>query len=72
MIHFSTDEVPVLSGAGKGVIGIRLDKGDEVLGGMVPNNSRELFVVETAGGRTHEFTSRTSTVSRGGGAGFSA
>lgn len=66
MIHFSTDEVPVLSGAGKGVIGIRLDKGDEVLGGMIPNNSRELFVVETAGGRTHEFTSRTSTVSRGG------
>jgi DNA gyrase subunit A len=66
MIHFPTDEIPVLSGAGKGVIGIRLDKGDEVLGGMVPGNSRELFVLETAGGRTHEFTSRTSTVSRGG------
>ncbi|MCE2805761.1 MAG: DNA topoisomerase IV subunit A [Gemmataceae bacterium] len=42
MIHFPTDEIPVLSGAGKGVIGIRLDKGDEVLGGMVPGNSREL------------------------------
>lgn len=66
MIHFPTDEIPVLSGAGKGVIGIRLDKGDEVLGGLVPGNSRELFVLETAGGRTHEFTSRTSTVSRGG------
>lgn len=66
MIHFPTDEIPVLGGAGKGVIAIRLDKGDAVLGGMVPGNSRELFVLETAGGRTHEFTSRTSTVSRGG------
>jgi len=66
MIHFRTDEVPVLAGAGKGVLGIRLEPGDEVLGGLIPQNSRDLFMVETAAGRSHEFTSRTGTVNRGG------
>lgn len=32
LIHFSISEVPVLSGAGKGVRGIKLDEGDVLLG----------------------------------------
>ncbi len=32
LIHFSISEVPVLSGAGKGVRGIKLDDGDVLLG----------------------------------------
>ncbi|MFZ9090854.1 MAG: DNA gyrase C-terminal beta-propeller domain-containing protein, partial [Planctomycetaceae bacterium] len=32
VLHFRIEEVPVLGGAGKGVRGIRLDSGDEVLG----------------------------------------
>ena len=32
LIHFSVSEVPVLSGAGKGVRGIKLEAGDVLLG----------------------------------------
>jgi len=32
VLHFRIDEVPILSGAGKGVRGLKLESGDEVLG----------------------------------------
>ncbi|MGH7129111.1 MAG: DNA gyrase subunit A, partial [Planctomycetaceae bacterium] len=34
VLHFKIKEAPVLSGPGKGVIGIRLEQGDEVLGAV--------------------------------------
>jgi len=66
VIHFEVDEIPVLAGAGRGVIGMRLDSGARCLGAQVMRSSFDKFVVETPGGRAHEMTSRTGRVGRGG------
>lgn len=66
VIHFAVEEVNILSGAGKGVMGIKLADGDVCLGGAVCRESRDRVVVETNDGKTMEFTKRYETVSRGG------
>lgn len=66
VIHFELDDVPVLAGAGRGVIGMKLEEGARCLGAQVMRSSLDRFVVETTGGRTHEMTSRTGKVGRGG------
>ena len=49
---FMLDDVPVLVGAGKGVRGIKLKKGDEVLGiRLLSGRPRDVAHVETTGGR---------------------
>lgn len=56
VIHFGMDEVNVLAGVGKGVIGIRLDDGDTCIGGSVVGASRfDKMTVETESGKTQEF-----------------
>jgi DNA gyrase subunit A len=55
VIHFNLDEVNVLSGAGKGVLGIHLSRNDTVLGGALIGSRFDALVVETSGGRTMEF-----------------
>ncbi|MBW3542990.1 MAG: DNA topoisomerase 4 subunit A [Planctomycetes bacterium] len=48
IIHFAIEEVPVVAAAGKGVRGIKLEKGDEVLGGMqLSRPSDALHVLNT-------------------------
>lgn len=66
VIHFEADEIPILAGAGRGVIGMRLEEGARCLGAQVMRSASEKFVVETPGGRVHEMTSRTGRVGRGG------
>lgn len=66
VIHFEIDEIPILAGAGRGVIGIRLESGAKCLGGQVMKSASDKFVVETPGGKSHEMTSRTSRIARGG------
>jgi DNA gyrase subunit A len=67
IIHFPIEEVNVISGAGKGVIGIKLDDGDLCLGGQPMSRTRSgLFVVETSAGKRMEFTGLKETVGRGG------
>ena len=65
VLHFSIDEVPILNSAGKGVIGIKLEKGDEAIGAMqLARPSDALHVINTNGtemsfGQTkYEVTSR--------------
>ncbi|MFL6546792.1 MAG: DNA gyrase C-terminal beta-propeller domain-containing protein, partial [Candidatus Udaeobacter sp.] len=70
VIHFAIDEINVLSGAGKGVIGIKLDDKDVCLGGALIGNRHDACVVETAGGRTHELRRGAYTVTHRGGKGF--
>ncbi|HJZ54893.1 MAG TPA: DNA gyrase C-terminal beta-propeller domain-containing protein, partial [Gemmataceae bacterium] len=54
VIHFPVDDVSVLSGPGKGVIGIKID--DEVcVGGMLVGGRFDKLVVETEKGTTQEF-----------------
>ncbi len=67
VIHFSIDEINILSGAGKGVIGIKLEEGDVCLGGMAAEDKRDTMIVETSDGKTMEFrSSRGEMVARGG------
>jgi DNA gyrase subunit A len=66
VLHFSLDEVNVLSGVGKGVIGIKLEDGDTCLGGALITRKSQALKVETTGGREMDFTGRYEIVSRGG------
>ncbi len=58
LIHFPLDQVNILAGVGKGVIGIKLD-GDECLGAALVNEARRYetnrIVVETESGKPQEF-----------------
>jgi DNA gyrase subunit A len=71
VIHFPLDQVNVLAGVGKGVIGIKLDPGDECVGGALVNEHRRYeankVVVETESGKTQEFGPlAVKTQNRGG------
>ena len=67
VIHFDLSEVNVLSGAGKGVQGIKLGDKDVCIGGAVISNRHDALVVETSGGMTKEFRRGAHrTVGRGG------
>jgi DNA gyrase subunit A len=66
VIHFPVEEINILSGVGKGVMGIKLTDDDKCLGAALIANANSMLQVETSGGRTMEFTGRYETVSRGG------
>ncbi len=67
IIHFSIDEVNILAGVGKGVMGIKLEDDDLCLGGVVITGKDAFLQVETSNGKTLEFKpSKYETVSRGG------
>ncbi len=72
VIHFRVDEVNILSGVGKGVLGIKLDKGDTCLGGALMSGRFDKFVLETSGGKTMEFGRGKYEVTGRGGKGFEA
>ncbi len=71
IIHFPIDQVNVLSGVGKGVIGIKLDDGDICLGGELLTSGKRKdavkFLVETESERIDEYTyDRPKAQNRGG------
>ena len=66
VIHFPISEINILSGVGKGVIGIKLTDDDRCIGGALIARASQMLQVETSGGKTLEFTGRHETVSRGG------
>jgi DNA gyrase/topoisomerase IV subunit A len=66
VIHFPVDEVNILAGVGKGVMGIKLEEGDACLGGALIRNQNDALVVETSGGRTMEFHGSREQTGRGG------
>jgi DNA gyrase subunit A len=66
VLHFAVEEVNILSGVGKGVIGIKLEEGDTCLGGQLVTKSHDTLEVETSGGKMMDFTGRYEVVSRGG------
>ena len=66
VIHFRIDEVNVLSGPGRGVIGIKLGKDDECIGGALVSSRFTKMDVETSGGQTRELGGGKPTVGRGG------
>jgi DNA gyrase subunit A len=72
VIHFPLQEVNILSGAGKGVLGIKLQEGDTCLGGAVVNAPNDALVVETSDGKSMEFRHGKHEVVSRGGKGFPA
>lgn len=72
VIHFPLDQINILSGVGKGVIGIKLADDDVCLGGALISNRHDALVVETAGGRTMEFRRGKYEPTSRGGKGFEA
>jgi DNA gyrase subunit A len=73
VIHFPVAEVSVLSGVGKGVIGIKLDDGDVCIGGGLVTEGRRnetnKLVVETSGGITKDCGPVAYAPQKRGGAG---
>ena len=55
VIHFPIDEVNILAGVGKGVIGIKLDDDDECVGGVLVGGRFDKLVVETETGKQQDF-----------------
>ncbi len=72
VIHFGLDEINILSGAGKGVMGIKLAEGDLCLGGALISDRHDALIVETSGGRTMEFRRGKYEMTSRGGKGFEA
>lgn len=67
IIHFSLDDVPVLSGPGKGVKGIRMESGDEVLGAKLLSRPSDTLRVQNSNGTTLSFGQmKYNVTSRGG------
>jgi DNA gyrase subunit A len=66
VIHFRIDEINVLSGAGRGVIGIKLHDDDKCIGGALVHGRFTKMDVETSGGQTRELGGGKPVVGRGG------
>jgi DNA gyrase subunit A len=68
VIHFKLDEVNVLSGAGRGVIGIKLGDDDTCIGGVLIGGSRfDKIVVEQSNGKEAQYGREARRlVARGG------
>ena len=54
LIHFPVDEISILSGVGKGVIGIKLED-DVCIGGVLVGGRFDKLNVETESGKLQEF-----------------
>ncbi len=72
VIHFPIDQINLLSGVGKGVLGIKLKAGDTCLGGALISGRFDMMQVETAGGKVLEFRRGKYEVTSRGGKGFRA
>jgi DNA gyrase subunit A len=72
VIHFCLEDVNILSGVGKGVIGIKLDENDRCLGGALIGSRFDALVLETSGGRNQEYRRGAHPPTSRGGKGFQA
>ena len=72
VLQFALDEVNILAGIGKGVIGIKLGEGDACLGGALMGGRFDKFMLETSGGKTMEFGRAKYEPTSRGGKGFEA
>jgi DNA gyrase subunit A len=70
LIHFAVDEANILAGVGKGVIGIKLEDGDECLGGVLVGGRFDKLVVETESGKTQDFGPGALKLQHRGGTGY--
>jgi DNA gyrase subunit A len=72
VIHFPVDEINILSGVGKGVMGIKLADDDTCLGAALISERNPALVTETANGKTLEFKGSKYEITGRAGKGFEA
>ncbi len=73
VIHFAIDDIPILSGAGKGVRGIKLvDPKDEVLGAAQMGRASDCLRVQTSGDKVLVFGQMKYEITSRGGKGIRA
>ncbi len=72
VIHFAVEDINILSGVGKGVMGMKLEDHDVCLGGALMSGRFDKFSLETTGGRTMEFGREKYDVTSRGGKGYEA
>jgi DNA gyrase subunit A len=72
VIHFPIDQINVLSGVGKGVMGIKLLGDDICLGGALIAEKSDRMSVQTSVDRVLEFSGNKYDVTSRGGKGFEA
>jgi DNA gyrase subunit A len=72
VIHFPVDEINILSGVGKGVMGIKLADDDTCLGAVLVSERNPAMVTETANGKTLEFKGIKYEITGRAGKGFEA
>jgi DNA gyrase subunit A len=70
VVHFPLAEVNILSGAGKGVLGIKLQGDDICLGGALCGSRFDALVVETTGGIRKEIRRGAYPATHRGGKGY--
>ncbi|MFM9966293.1 MAG: DNA topoisomerase (ATP-hydrolyzing) subunit A [Planctomycetaceae bacterium] len=70
LIHFNIADVPILSGAGKGVRGIKIETGDSVLGFKQMTRPSDALRVTTNADKTMTFGQMKYTVTSRGGRGI--
>ena len=70
LIHFGIDDVPILSGAGKGVRGIKVETGDSVLGFKQMTRPSDALRVTTNADKTMAFGQTKYTITSRGGRGI--
>jgi DNA gyrase subunit A len=67
LIHFPIEEIPLITGVGKGVRGIRLMKNAKCLGGAVVGEDLDRVTIQTRQGAENEYRAvKYEPVSRGG------
>jgi DNA gyrase subunit A len=72
VLQFAIDQINILAGVGKGVIGIKLAEGDTCLGGALMGGRFDKFTLETSGGKLMEFGRNKYEPTSRGGKGFEA
>ena len=72
VIHFPVEQINILSGVGKGVMGIKLADDDTCLGAALISERNPALVAETANGKTLEFKGSKYDITSRAGKGFEA
>jgi DNA gyrase subunit A len=72
VIHFPIEQINILAGVGKGVIGIKLADDDTCLGGALISEGNPALVTVTANGKTLEFRAGKYELTSRAGKGFEA
>jgi DNA gyrase subunit A len=70
LIHFPIEEVILLSGVGKGVLGMRVADKNRVIGGHLPTGTRDVMRVENTNGIEMRFGGEKFKPTRRGGKGY--